>query len=256
MQAVVDIFKHYCATKIAARSTDISPEQKTQLVNQLKNSPLRSVVQAWSVLDFYTYTHLHAEGYERWFGWPDEEMTSEKILEIVHPEDQEAFTKLYYLVLEGLLAMPISVKNIGHFCISYRVRTAQGNYVKVLETNNIIESDEATNTPLICLSQMSRINLPGVTDKVHYYFLITDQENSVEIMGAYLKQYNPVVNVFSENELKIVRLMMQGKTSQEIADAIFLSKHSIDKYRKTLLEKTGCVNSAALIIHLQTIGAV
>ncbi|MCU0431986.1 MAG: LuxR C-terminal-related transcriptional regulator [Bacteroidia bacterium] len=256
MTNTVTIFKQYCAAKIASRCNDVSVEHKKQLVDELKNSPLRQVVQAWSVLDFYTYTHLHAEGYERYFGWPDAEMTSEKILEIVHPDDQEAFAKLYYLVLEGLLAMPVPVKSIGHFCISYRIQTAQGNYVRVLETNNIIESDESTNTPLICLSQMSRIDFGTPNEKVYYYFVITDKDGSVEIMSEYLKQYNPVVNVFSENELKIVRLMMQGKTSQEIADTIFLSKHTIDKYRKNLLEKTGSANSASLILHMQSVGVV
>ncbi|MGL5889836.1 MAG: LuxR C-terminal-related transcriptional regulator [Bacteroidia bacterium] len=250
------IFKQYCAAKIAPRSTDVPHARKASLVDELKHSPLRSVMQAWSVLDFYTYTHLHAEGYERYFGWPDAEMTSEKILEIVHPDDQEAFTQLYYLVLEGLLAMPVAVKGIGHFCISYRIRTAQGNYVRILETNNIIESDAETNTPLICLSQMSRIDFGPSHEKVYYYFVITDEDGSVEIMSEYLRQYNPVVNVFSENEIKIVRLMMQGKTSQEIADTIFLSKHTIDKYRKNLLEKTGVANSAALILHMQSVNAV
>ncbi|MCA6365303.1 MAG: PAS domain-containing protein [Bacteroidetes bacterium] len=256
MSSVADLFKHYCASKIASRCHDVGAERKQQLIAELKNSPLRQVVQAWSVLDFYTYSHLHTEGYERYFGWPDAEMTSEKILEIVHPDDQEAFAKLYYLVLEGLLAMPVPVKGIGHFCISYRVRTAQGNYIRVLETNNIIESDEQTNTPLICLSQMSRIDFGPPHEKVYYYFVITDKDGSVEIMSEYLKQYNPVINVFSENELKIVRLMMQGKTSQEIADTIFLSKHSIDKYRKNLLEKTGSANSASLILHMQSVGVV
>jgi DNA-binding CsgD family transcriptional regulator len=256
MSSVAEIFKYYCATKIAARSSDIQPEAKISLIEELRSSPLRSVMQAWSVLDFYTYSHLHTEGFERYFGWPDAEMTSEKILEIVHPDDQEAFAKLYYLVLEGLLAMPIPVKGIGHFCISYRIKTAQGNYVRILETNNIIESDAETNTPLICLSQMSRIDFGPPNEKVYYYFVITDKDGSVDIMSEYLKQYNPIVNVFSENELKIVRLMMQGKTSQEIAESIFLSKHTIDKYRKNLLEKTGSANSSALILHMQSVGVV
>lgn len=256
MSSTLDLFKHYCTTKIASRCNDISIAEKEALVNNLKASPFRSVVQAWSVLDFYTYTHLYTEGYERYFGWPDKEMSSEKILEIVHPNDREAFTKLYSLVLEGLLAMPIPVKGIGHFCISYRIQTAQGNFVRILETNNIVESDAATNTPLICLSQMSRIDMPTTSEKVHYYFVITNEQHSVQIMSEHLLKYNPIVNVFSENELKIVRLMMLGKTSNEIAAAIFLSKHTIDKYRKKLLEKTGCANSAALITYLQSVGVV
>lgn len=253
---IVQVFKGYCYQNITSRAKDVSPERKKELVESLINSPFRSVVQAWSVLDFYTYSHLHTEGYAKYFGWPDDEMSSEKILQIVHPEDKEAFIQLYYLVLEGLLHMPIPVKGIGHFCISYRIQTAKGDYVKVLETNNIIESDEETNTPLICLSQMSRVDMLDKSEKVSYYFLIRDEHDSASIMAEYLRQYNPVVNIFSENEIKIVRLIKQGLTSKEIAEKIFLSKHTIDKYRKNLLEKTGTSNTPELLTYLGSIGVI
>lgn len=252
--SIVDVFKGYCYEKISNVATDISPEEKSKLVAELKNSPFRSVVQSWSVLDFHTYSHLHQEGYDKYLEWDSSLISAEKILDIVHPDDKEAFTQLYYLVLEGLMNMPIPVKNIGHFCISYRVQTGNGNYVKVLETNSIIASDEEKNIPLICLSQMTVVDKIDRSDKVKYYFLIKDENGSVEIMSEFLKHYNPVVNIFSENEIKIIKLMRQGFTSQEIADKIFLSKHTIDKYRKNMLEKTGCANSAELLTHVEDIG--
>ena len=252
--SIVDVFKGYCYEKIQSRATDVSPEHKAKLVEDLKNSPFRSVVQSWSVLDFYTYSHLYQEGYEKYLDWDSGQITAEKILEIVHPDDKQDFIQLYYLVLEGLMNMPTPVKNIGHFCISYRVQTGKGNYVKVLETNSIIASDEEKNIPLICLSQMSIVDKIDKSDKVKYYFLIRDENNSVEIMSEFLKQHNPVVNIFSENEIKIVKLMREGLTSQEIADKIFLSKHTIDKYRKNLLEKTGCANAPALLAHMSDMG--
>lgn len=251
---IVDVFKGYCYERVRSRATDVSAEYKEKLVEDLKNSPFRAVVQSWSVLDFYDYKHLYQEGYDKYLEWDSSLISAEKILEIVHPDDKDAFTQLYYLVLEGLMNMPTPVKNIGHFCISYRVQTGTGNYVKVLETNSIIASDEEKNIPLICLSQMSVVDKIDKSDKVKYYFLIRDENNSVAIMSEYLKQYNPVVNIFSENEIKIIRLMRQGFTSQEIADKIFLSKHTIDKYRKNLLEKTGCANSAELLSHVDDIG--
>ncbi len=250
-------FKQYCFHNITARATDISPEAKQHLLAQLKGSPFRSVVQAWSVLDFYTYSHLHAEGYSQYFGWPDEEMNAKRILDIVHPDDQAAFGMLYYLVLEGLMHMPIPVKDIGHFCISYRIRTASGAYVKVLETNSIIASDEALNIPLICLSQMSRIDSIDHTEAVKYYFLLfSDAFDSMKIMGDYLRQFDPVVNIFSQNELKIARLIRAGQTSKAIADQVCLSKHTVDRYRKNMLEKTQCKNAAALITYLERMGLI
>lgn len=250
-------FRDYCRQKIADVASDLPPGRREEIVGSLKNSPFRAVVQAWSVLDFYSYTHLHAEGYEQYFGWPDKRMSSEFILEIVHPEDREAFGMLYYLVLEGLMNMPIPVEGIGHFCISYRIRTASGNYVRVFETNSIIASDREKNIPLICLSQMSKVDLPGNTSKVSYYFLLfNDEEGSVETMAEFLRQYDPLVNLFSENEIKIVRLIHAGLTSKEIAERVCLSKHSVDKYRKNLLKKTHSTSSAQLVSYMSGLGLV
>lgn len=250
-------FKDYCNTRIAGVARDVSLARKKELVESLKSSPFRSVVQAFSVLDFYQYRHLHAEGYEHYFGWKDAEMSSEKILEIVHPEDKEAFGMLYYLVLEGLMNMPIPVKNIGHFCISYRIRMASGAYCRVLETNSILESDEAKNIPLICLSQMTKVDAEHADTAVRYYFkLFRDEFDSVGIMGEYLKQYSPEVNIFSENEIKIVSYIKAGLTSKEIADKICLSKHTVDKYRKNLLEKTRTKSSPQLTDYMIRLGLI
>jgi DNA-binding CsgD family transcriptional regulator len=250
-------FRDYCHAKIRGVAQDVPEARKRELVESLRSSPFRAVVQAFSVLDFYDYRHLHAEGYEHYFGWKDAEMNAAKILEIVHPEDQEAFGMLYYLCLEGLMNMPIPVKNIGHFCISYRVRMASGEYCRVLETNSILESDETKNIPLICLSQMTRVENTGGDQAVRYYFkLFRDEFDSVRIMGEYLKQYAAEVNIFSDNEIKIVSFIKAGLTSKEIADKVCLSKHTVDKYRKNLLEKTRTKSSPQLADYMTRLGLV
>lgn len=51
----------------------------------------------------------------------------------------------------------------------------------------------------------------------------------------------------SEREIEIIRLLAKGMKSQEIADTLFLSKHTVDTHRRRILQKTGCKNAAALI---------
>lgn len=245
------LFKEYCKANITARTTPLTEAEQREIVDSLKQSPFRNVIQAYSVLYFHEYKHLTAEGFDTYFGYPNSYVTAENILEIVHPEDQEAFGKLYYLCLEGLLNMPIPTKGIGHFCISYRLRDANGKYHRILETNNIIACDPATNIPLVNLAQISLSGDASRSSQVTYYFNIRDEHGSVDIMRAYLEQYDSRVNVFTDNELKISRLLKKGMTSKQIADAVFLSKHTIDKYRKNMLEKTACVNTPQLIAYLE-----
>lgn len=256
MQHLPSLFREFCKHNIADKATPLKEQRKQELVNELKSSPLRRVIQAWTVLDFYDYKHLWTEGFDTYFGYPNESVTADSILEIVHPEDAEAVGQLYYLVLEGLLHMPVPVKNIGHFCISYRMKNSKGDYVKILETNNIIESDELTNIPLVCLTQINKIEGLHKSNRVQYYFLIKDENQSVEIMQGYLSQYNAQVNIFNQNEIRIASLLKAGNTSQEIADKIFLSKHTIDKYRKGLLEKTQTANTPELLSYLTELSVI
>lgn len=253
----VKLFKEYCHQRIALQATPVTEERKKEIVQSLIASPFQKVVQAWTVLDFYDYKLLHAEGYDTYFGFDNKEITAESILEFVHPDDQEAFSQLYYLCLEGLLNSPTPVKNIGHFCISYRIRNAHGEYVKVLETNSIIESDPEKNIPLICLSQMSNVNHLDKSPQVSYYFRLFDEgRENIESMAAFLTQYDQQVNIFTETELKISALLKKGLTSQQIADTIFRSKHTVDKYRKQLLYKTQTSNTAGLITYLSRLNLI
>lgn len=256
MSSLITLFKEYCRQHIRAKTVPLSESEQSAIMATLTSSPFRTVVQAWSVLDFYNYKHLWAEGFDTYFGYDNNFITAEHILEMVHPEDREAFGQLYYLCLEGLVHMPIPTKGIGHFCIAYRLRDAYGHYHRVLETNNIIACDQQTNIPLVNLAQMSLLRNAEGSGQVYYSFKIKDEQGSVAIMSEYLSRYDSKVNVFTEHELKIAALLKRGFTSQKIAETIFLSKHTIDKYRKHLLEKTQCLNTPQLIVYLSDLNLI
>lgn len=51
----------------------------------------------------------------------------------------------------------------------------------------------------------------------------------------------------SKREFEIIRLIGKGLNSKTIGEQLFISRHTVDTYRRTILEKTGCKNSAELI---------
>ena len=58
----------------------------------------------------------------------------------------------------------------------------------------------------------------------------------------------PATNL-STIELEILYYICTGLSNQQIGDRLFISKRTVDKHRANLLCKTGCRNTAALVIH-------
>jgi DNA-binding NarL/FixJ family response regulator len=53
----------------------------------------------------------------------------------------------------------------------------------------------------------------------------------------------------SEREIEILVAICQGLSTQEIADKLYISKRTVDKHRANILEKSGCKNTASLVVY-------
>lgn len=56
-------------------------------------------------------------------------------------------------------------------------------------------------------------------------------------------------DMLSDREIEILVGICQGLSTQEIADKYFISKRTVDKHRANILEKSGCKNTASLVVY-------
>ena len=56
-------------------------------------------------------------------------------------------------------------------------------------------------------------------------------------------------DMLSDREEEILVGICQGLSTQEIADRLFISKRTVDKHRANILEKSGCKNTASLVVY-------
>lgn len=56
-------------------------------------------------------------------------------------------------------------------------------------------------------------------------------------------------DTFSEREHEILIKICEGKSNQEIGDELFISKRTVEKHRANLMIKTGCSNTASLVVY-------
>lgn len=59
----------------------------------------------------------------------------------------------------------------------------------------------------------------------------------------------PHGEALSEREAEILPLICEGYSNQEIGDKLFISKRTVDKHRANILAKTGCKNTASLVVY-------
>jgi two-component system response regulator DesR len=75
-----------------------------------------------------------------------------------------------------------------------------------------------------------------------------DQGTRTKDEGRKTREEVKMTSVYlSDREKEVLRLIMQGKTSKEIAGELFISKTTVDSHRRNILEKTGARNSTELI---------
>ena len=53
----------------------------------------------------------------------------------------------------------------------------------------------------------------------------------------------------SSREIEVLLSICRGLSNQEIADELFISKRTVDAHRANILEKTGCKNTASLVVY-------
>ena len=92
--------------------------------------------------------------------------------------------------------------------------------------------DEATVQALGLQPDLKIITLSMYGEEVYY----------TRMMTAGAKE-------LSSREQEILVMVCRGLSNQEIADELFISKRTVDKHRANILEKTGCKNTANLVVY-------
>ena len=74
----------------------------------------------------------------------------------------------------------------------------------------------------------------------------TEKVNKV-LLGSFRAPESIGLIELSPREKEILALVCQELTTQEIADQLFISIHTVETHRRSLLHKTGCRNIAGLV---------
>ena len=62
--------------------------------------------------------------------------------------------------------------------------------------------------------------------------------------------------VFSQREREVLNLLSQGRSSKEIADALFITERTVESHRKNMIQKGKVKNTVELIAYASSLGVI
>lgn len=146
-------------------------------------------------------------------------------------------TRRALAVCPTLRVITLSMYGDDHY---YRLMLESGASGFVLKDSDIEEVYAAVDAVMAGDSYFSEALLGSFTRNMSRLVGETTQVDESETIGE---------EMLSDREVEILVEVCRGLSNQEIADKLFISKRTVDKHRANILEKTGCKNTANLVVY-------
>lgn len=110
------------------------------------------------------------------------------------------------------------------------------------------------------LAEIELLTKSGYRKKLDFFGTTICYRGKESLMGAismherknkkiHINDYISNPDNLTKQEIKVLRLICQGKTTLEIANILFISKNTVNCHRVNILQKTNCKNAAELVTY-------
>lgn len=89
------------------------------------------------------------------------------------------------------------------------------------------------------------VDIDELNEALERFKAAREKTKNRTVPKTYIERYS-----LTERETEIIKLLAQNKSSKEIAEILFLSKHTVNTHRRNILEKTGKDSTAELVASL------
>lgn len=211
----------------------------------------KKILDVFHVGDYYFFTmnvrkslmeNVSSE-VEKVLGYPSEKITLAFLGSIMHPDDLPYFLNFEVAITNFFNGM--SGAKLFRYKVQYdfRLKKANGEYIRLLNQFVIIEHDEENvrtfviNTDISHLKKETKplLSFIGMEGEPSYY--------NVDVQNI----FKPTKPFFTNREKDILRALAKGMNSVEISEAFCISKHTVDSHRKNMLQKTNAKSTSEIL---------
>lgn len=166
-------------------------------------------------------------------------------LDNIHPLDRPHFLNFENKVKDFLIALPVSKLMKYKVSHDFRIRKKNGEYLRILQQSTVIEHDDdggitrtfATHTDIshIKTGGNPSLSIIGLEGEPSYINIDVEEIFSVS------------AEVLTPREKDVLRLLIAGNLSKQIAAILGISKQTVDKHRRNMLFKNELSTTGELI---------
>lgn len=177
-------------------------------------------------------------------GYTPDEYTIDRLMDNIHPDDKPYFLNFEHRVVEFFLALPF--EKVSKYKVQYdiRVKAKNNTYVRLLHQALQIDYDEKNYYRTLSLqTDISHIKPEG---KPCFSLIGLDGEPSyynIKDANAFTKSYDR----FTRRERDVLKRIVEGKSSKDIAADLYISKQTVNTHRKNILAKAGVKTPVELV---------
>jgi DNA-binding CsgD family transcriptional regulator len=204
-----------------------------------KTYPLLNT-QALYVVSMRDGEMLYHRNIDNLLGYKKSEFDYKKALSIIHPDDY----KLAQPIFQGTIdySEKFGVPEDNCFYISFRMQKKDGTYLSVQQVSGVckLHQDKTLNCYYSILQDISYLNsIIGV--KWYWDNKELNEEEYRKMIGR------SAHHTFTKREVQVFELLKMGMKSEDIANELGLTVHTVNTHRKNMLKKTGAKSSLEMI---------
>ncbi len=197
------------------------------------------------VVNYTSGAVVYAKGFERVLGYPDDQVDLPLIIGCWHPDDAPIMAHITEVVTRNMMKIQPPIKPFeATLLVDYRMRKANGSYIKVLRHTSVFEVNETNHKAFSTFSMCQDISTITSSNAIGWQVAGDGMEklDLHELRREPRLQYRP-----SAREMDILRKLAEGKSSKQIAAELGISDLTVSTHRRNLLVRTGLKNTAELI---------
>jgi len=169
-------------------------------------------------------------------GFAPEEVNAMFFLDRIHPDDKPWFLGFEGRSTEFLTKLPLAKRGSYKYMHDYRIKAKNNNYIRLLHQIIPIEYDENSYyRSLVLHTDISHIKPEG---KPCFSIIGLDgQPSYYNIQDTVTFTHSS--DLFTKREKQILKHIVEGRNSKDIAAELYISIHTVNTHRKNILSKAG-----------------